>query len=55
MANKQSLFPPEMQDQLAATGAAIARAVREWVKDPKNRAEFEEWHLKTYGEPYKWD
>lgn len=35
-------------------GKIIARKCVAFLKDPANRADFEEWYLKRYGTPYQW-
>ena len=32
----------------------LIKAVQECLKDPANRAEFEQWYLEKYGKPYVW-
>ena len=42
---------PEVKLRL---GRLVARTVSNYFKDPAHRAEYEKWHLETYGEPYVW-
>lgn len=51
-----SVFVPEVQGQVKALGALLARNVREYFKNEENRKEFEQWYLKKkkYGKPYEW-
>lgn len=50
-----SVFIPEVQGQARALSALLARSVREYFKDEKNRKEFEHWYEQRYGKPYEWE
>ena len=49
-----SVFTPEKQAQANALSKLLAQRVREYFKSPEHRAEFEAWHRRKYGRPYKW-
>lgn len=44
-------FTPAVKVRLARL---VARTVSEYFRDPAHRAEFEKWHLETYGTKYVW-
>ena len=32
----------------------LQNRVRDYLRDPEHRREFEEWYLQQYGKPYQW-
>ena len=43
-----------LDHEATVLGILLWRYVPQYFQDPQHRKEFEEWHLKTYGEPYVW-
>ena len=43
-----------LDHEATVLGILLWRYVPQYFQDAQHRKEFEEWHLKTYGEPYVW-
>ena len=44
-----SAFAPEVRGQAKAFSSLLARSVREFFKDERNRKQFESWYEQKYG------
>lgn len=44
-----ALVVPEKERDAKRLGLYLARTVREYMKDPQHRKDYEAWHLKKYG------